>query len=212
MTIAEMLQQIANLSVGLDNATEFDDEINLRYLNLAHAKLYRATAAVNPDATIVQKTIAVVQGVLQEKVNAFRVKSLHIPIPNNTKVLQPIPYDWILQHDPAKTQAGQPIYWYRLNHALFTYPKYTGDIEVVYVGEAVPFTLETEAADIPYPPLYHSVLIDGACYYVFQGESGLKSKEEMLLTLTRWEQGKKSCAQYLMNQSNTGVISTYSEI
>jgi hypothetical protein len=212
MTITEMLQQIANLSVGLDNATEFDNEINLRYLNLAHAELYRSTAAVNPDATIVQKTIAVDQGALQEKINAFTVKNLHIPIANNTKVLQPIPYDWVLQHDPARTQAGQPIYWYRLNHKLFTYPKYTGDIQVVYIGQAIPFTLETEEADIPYPPLYHSVLVDGACYYAFQGESGLKNREEMLLTLTRWEQGKKSCSQYLINQSNYGVISTYSEL
>lgn len=212
MSIAEMLQQIANLSVGLDQATAYDNTVNLRYLNLAHQELYRTTAAVNPDAKITQKTIAVVDGKLQEKIQAFLIKSLYIAMPNNTNILTPVAYDWILSHDPTLTQACTTSLWYRLNQALYTYPKYTGELTVVFVDEPEALTLETEEAAIPYPLLYHSVLVDGACYFAFQSESGLKNKQELLLTLARWDEGKKDCLSYLVNQSNYRVISTYSEV
>ena len=212
MTITEMLQRIANLSVGLDTPTAFDNTVNLRYLNQAHDALYRLTAAVNSQAKIVEKTIAVVQGKLQEKVNAFKVKSVYIDIPNNTNILQPLSYNWILKHDPARTQAGVPNFWYQINRDLFTYPKYTGNVQVVFIGQSEPFTLETEETSIPYPPLYHSVLVDGATYYAVQGESGLKNKEELALIIDQWDKGKRDCLTYLMNQSNPGVISTYSEV
>ena len=206
------MQQVLNLSMGDEESPEVSNVINLQYLNLIHFELYRLTAAVNPDAKIEHQTIGVVDGLLQNAIKPLVVKSIYLPRGQNSITLKPITYHAILQYDPECQSTGFPTYWYKLNKQIYTYPKYTGDVKVVYVAEPTLFTLATTSDEIPYPVIYHRVLIDGTCYYVFQGESGLKNKQELLLSWQRWSNGKKECYAYLMNQSGSGIISTYSPV
>ena len=95
---------------------------------------------------------------------------------------------------------------------FYVHPKYTGEINVIYVKDVEDFTIDTKEDEIPYPRAYHPILIDGASRFIFQGEGGLKNKDELLLANKQWEIGKRACEAFLSNQGNNLVESTYSKV
>ncbi len=212
MDVREILDLAAQQSVGLESPTALDQSVYLKYLNLVHAELYRKTAPINPQAEMVTETHETPDGSFKPQGFPVIIRSVYVAIANNPLILKPITYDKILAKDPEMLLAGQPRYWFFLNKKIQTYPKQENTFKIIYVKEPDPLTIETLSEQIPYPPLYHQVLIDGTCYYLFQGETGMKNKEELTLALNKWERGRQELYSYLMNLSGTNLISTFSEV
>lgn len=212
MNVREILKLVSEQGVGLEEPTDIDNTVYLRYLNLVHFDLYRSVASINPFAKIEEKEGNAVAGKLELGSTPFLVRSVYIPIKNNAQILRSISYDEILKTDPAMDASGKPERWFFLNNNIQLYPKsHTGTVKVVYMDDPKEFTIGTLSEQIPYPTIYHQVLVDGTIYYLFQGEGGLKNKQELALSLARWEKGKKALYAYLMGQSGEH-LSTYSEV
>ena len=212
MNVREIIKLAAEQSVGLEDLSPEDASLYLKYLNLVHAELYRKLAQINPFAPIAKDTVSAIGGRITLETMPLVVKSLYVPISGNPLVLKPIMHDTILERDPERAMGGMPQYWYFFNQGIEVYPSYEGALKLVCIKDPEMFTIETVEAQIPYPPSYHQVLVDGTCYYLFQGETGLKNKEELGTSLAKWETGKRELYAYLLNLSGTRLISTYSEV
>lgn len=212
MNVREIIKLAAEQSVGLEDLSPEDAALYLKYLNLVHAELYRKLAQINPFAPISKETLQATQGKIELETIPLVVKSLYVPIEGNPLVLKPIRHDTILERDPERAMRGMPQYWYFFNQGIEVYPSYEGALKLVSIKDPEMFTIETVEAQIPYPPSYHQVLVDGTCYYLFQGETGLKNKEELGTSLAKWEMGKRELYAYLLNLSGTRLLSTYSEV
>jgi hypothetical protein len=213
MDVKEVIKLVSDLSVGIETPTSFDEEIYLRYLNLVHFELYRGVGTINPYVPLIEEEYAVEAGTFEPNAVPFVVRSVYVPIPNNARVLSPISYDEILKQDPNRDRPGLPQFWFYMNKKMTLYPsQYEGPVRLITMGTPERFTIETLEEQIPYPPLYHQVLVDGTCYYLFQGEMGLKNQAELVASQGRWEKGKKELYSYLMTLSGTGLLSTYSEV
>ena len=213
MNVKEIIKLVSDLSVGLENPTPMDEEIYLRYLNLVHFNLYRSVGTINPYVPLIEEEYEVEAGTFEPNAVPFVIRSVYVPLKNNARVLSPISYDEILKQDPSMETVGLPQFWFYLSKQITLYPnKYEGPVKMITMSGPTLFTLETLEEQIPYPPLYHQVLVDGTCYYLFQGESGLKNQAELVASQARWEKGKQALYSYLMSLSGTGLLSTYSEV
>lgn len=215
MNVKEIIQIAADLSVGLNKPTTEDQDIYLRYLNLVHFDLYRATAAFNPYISMMLDVYTA------DKTGVGFVKLTKIPfsivgvsyISNGiASVLKRKSFEDIIENDFMQTSVGNPVNWYYQNKQLYIYPIKAVELAVRYIPEASVFTINTLESEMPYPALYHQVLVDGISYYLFQGESGLKSSDDAKLALAKFEQGKRMLYAYLLNLSGGSIGSTYSVI
>ena len=212
MNVKEIIQLAAEQSVGLESPTSLDENVYLKYLNLIHGELYRKTAAINPQASMVTESHATDDGSFKPDQLPVMIRSVYVAIAGNSLVLKPISYDKILTKDPEMTLGGQPHYWFFLNNKIQTYPRQENTFKIIYVKEPDALTIETLSEQIPYPPLYHQVLVDGTCYYLFQGETGLKNSKELEQAAAKWEKGRNELYAYFMTLSGTGSLSTFSEV
>lgn len=209
MTVNEMINLISTLSVGLDAPSADDQEIFLRYLNLAHYELYRKTAHTNPAVGLVREVLDVVDGDAEDTSSPFfMVRSVYRTDQNME--ITPSSLDDVQAEDPQHTKVGSPRLWYYANNKISVYPIYTGEIGILYVKAPTPFTLNTSQAEIPYPPIFHSVLVHGASYYLFQGETGFRNETKMKDNELKWMNESTQLLQYLTNISGKKYYSTFS--
>lgn len=212
MLVSDVLDLVANLSIGLDNPTQDDEEIFLRYLNLAHFELFSRTASINPFVTIQSDVLNVNDGVVDNlTAPLFSIRSVYST--DSKSSLIPYSYNRILDLDPTLTQTGQPQYWYYVNNTLNVWPLWTKDegIGVRYVVAAEPFDLNDDLSPL-YPPTFHPLLVDGTCYYLFQTESGFKNETKMLKAEKRWMNGTTDLYNYLLMVGGKPIYSTFSNI
>lgn len=219
MNVAEIINLVADLSIGLDTPAADDQAVFLKYLNLAHAELFRKTAAASPVVKILRENNL---NVTDGKVDAlsqspFLIRT--VTMMDQNKPLLATSLEAIEKTDPLLTKTGQPWGWYYANKTVCIYPLASSNAEagtnqvgVSYLAEPLSLTLNTLSADIPYPALYHPVLVDGTCYYLFQTEAGFKNDLKMKLALDRWERGKSELLCYLRNLSGQQYYSTYTEV
>jgi hypothetical protein len=188
-------------------------------LNLAHAELFRKTAAVSPVVKILRENnLNVTNGQIDPLTQTpFLIRS--VTMMDQKKPLAATSLEEIEKTDPLLTKTGQPWAWYYANSSVFVYPFTTSDAQagsgqagVSYIAQPATLVLNTVSADVPYPALYHPVLVDGACYYLFQTEAGFKNDLKMKLALERWERGKSELLCYLRNLSGQQYYSTYTEV
>lgn len=219
MNVAEIINLVADLSIGLDTPTADDQAVFLKYLNLAHAELFRKTAAASPVVKILRENnLNVTDGKIDPlSQSPFLIRSVTLMAQN--KPLLATSLEAIEKTDPLLTKTGQPWGWYYAHSAVFVYPLTSSNAEagtnqvgVSYLAEPLSLTLNTLSADIPYPALYHPVLVDGTCYYLFQTEAGFKNDLKMKLALDRWERGKSELLCYLRNLAGQQYYSTYTEV
>ncbi|CAK9250411.1 unnamed protein product [Sphagnum jensenii] len=219
MDVVKIIDLVADLSIGLDTPTADDQAVFLKYLNLAHAELFRKTAAASPVVKILRENNL---NVTDGKVDAlsqtpFLIRT--VTLMDQKKPLLATSLESIEKTDPLLTKTGQPWGWYYANKSVSVYPLITsnpdggtGQVGVSYLADPAPFILTTLSADIPYPVLYHPVLVDGTCYYLFQTEAGFKNDLKMKLSLDRWNGGKSELLCYLRNLSGQQYYSTYTEV
>ncbi len=212
MDVKDMINLAASLSVGLDKPTLEDANIYLRYLNLVHFELYKSVAMFNPYIPVEKETMIITNGVGKFINTPFAIASVHYYEGNAVRILKKQSYDLILQSDPEERKAGLPLYWYYQNRSLNIYPKKTTHVGVVYIGEPKEFTLNTIEEEIPYPAIYHQVLVDGMSYYIYQGESGLKTENTAMQAFAKFEKGKHNLYAYLLSLSGASIGSTYSVV
>ena len=221
MTVNEILDYIATLGVGLDNPTSDDQDVFLKYLNLAHYELFRKTASVNPKASTIKEIVNCDNGVLDALSNEVQsVKKVYLVSGNIPLIASS--QDLIQELDPGITKQGTPREWYYQSNRVHVYPLFsspnpqtdppTGQIGVWYVKEPVELTFNTLESDIPYPVSFHPILIDGACYYLFQGDGAFKDGVKMQTALSRWHAGKTELFSYLIALSGKTYYSTFTRV
>lgn len=212
MNVSDILNDIGLLGVGLENPTSEDQAVFLKYLNLAHFDLFRKTAALNPKVIVLHQTVNANNGVLDPLAfYPFLVKKVYVVQQN--WLLNPISIDVIQKDDPSISKVEtRPQYWYYYNNTLNIYPLYTGQIGVFYIPDPISLEADTYEINIPYPVAFHPILIDGACYYLFQGEGAFKDALKMQTALARWEQGKTELMSYLTTLAGQSYYSTFSRV
>lgn len=212
MLVSDVLNLVANLSIGLDSPTPDDQIIWLRYLNLAHFELYRHTAPVNPFLTLQTDTLNVNNGVVDALSQPiFAPRTVYRADIN--QIIQPYSLDKVLQCDPGLQVEGEPKYWYYANNSLNVWPLWTqaNGIGVIYNTRANIFQIN-EDVSIYYPLEFHTLLADGTAYYLFQSEVGFKNDLKMQKAKDRWNEGKTNIYNYFVTVSGKPIYSTYSRI
>lgn len=212
MLARDVLNLVANLSIGLDTPTANDEEIFLRYLNLAHFDLFAHTATVNPFIPKQSDILDVNNGVvdnLTAPLFSFRVV---YRTDTNTPLIS-YSYDKIIESDPGLTITGEPKYWYFSENAINVWPLWTQPqgIGARYNVEVTPFGINDDLSPI-YPAHFHPLLVHGTCYYLFQTESGFKNEVKMAKADVRWEKGKSDMYNHFLMIGGKPIFSTYSNI
>lgn len=209
MNVKEIVNLVANLSIGLEDPTSDDQDIFLKYVNLVHFELYGKTVANNPFITVLSETLNVVDGVAANTAVApFIFKNVCLV---GGTTLNKTSADAIFSKDPTLKSVGLPSLWYFFNGKINIYPRATQAIVVRYTPSPLPFTLLTIEADIPYPSISHQVLIDGAAYYLYQSEAGFKAEGKLYETKMRYESGKTQLLSYLQSIGGNPNLSTYTD-
>ena len=212
MQVSDLLGVMANLSVGLDNTTPTERTIFLQYLNLAHFELYQETANFNQDL-ILQENLASPE-------NTNTVTLSQIPHVMNAvydvahkQTLNRISRADLLSLDPALAATGTPEKYFIQKDSLQFYPTQTAvtQVSVWYIPQPSLLTENTDESEIPYPPAYHPVLVDGGLYYLFQQEGGFKNTTKENEALIRWQNGKTRLLSYLYTSSGE-FFSTFSNV
>jgi len=212
MLVTDVLNLVANLSIGLDVPTEDDQQIFLRYLNLAHFKLFGHTAPVNPFIPIHSDILDVNNGVvdnLTAPIFSFRI----VYRTDTNKPLIESSYDEIISKDPGLTIIGQPSYWYFANNSINVWPLWTQaqGIGARYNVSSDLFEINDDLSPI-YPLQFHPLLVDGTCYYLFQTESGFKNEVKMTLAKSEWKKGMTDLYNYFRTLGGKKIYSTFSKV
>lgn len=215
MDVQDIIQLIANQGLGNDTPTPADQVIYLRYLNIAHDDLYRSVKILDPDRASISTQITVTDGQadlpgdVMQIVSAIRIRlpppqedwrALINPAKDGKLVQKTL--GWIESRDPMVSQTGDPEYYYLAGNKIGTYPVTTHLLKIRYIPKPQPFTLQTLASQIPYPPEYHSILVDGALFYLFQGEGGFKSGPRARDAQLKWLRGKTSLCNFIEATGN----------
>lgn len=210
MNVKEIVDLVAGLSIGLEQPTPDDQDIFLKYVNLVHFELYSKTVANNPFIQTVTETVNVVDGVAANTAVApFIFRHVYLP---SGRALRKTSAEDILKRDPTLKTVGFSSLWYFFNGRINIYPKSTQAIGVLYVPSPRQFTLTTLEAEIPYPPISHQILVDGAAYYLYQSEAGFKAEGKLYETKMRYESGKTQLLSYLQTIGGNPHLSTYRDV
>lgn len=216
MLVGEILNLVAELSIGLDSPTADDIPIFLNYLNLAHFELFSQTATVNPIVNIQRDVLAVTDGVVDPLTHdVFSFRSVYRADLNVQ--IHPTSIDKIIERDPSNITTGDPSFWYYSNGRLNVWPLFTqgtdiGGIGVLYNTQPAPLGQNDDLSDY-YPIGFHPLLVEGTCYYLFQSETGFKNDAKMNRSYKRWKDGKTILYNYLITLGSGKTFrSTYSRI
>lgn len=211
MSVLEILKLISSLSVGKDNPTDKELLIYLRYLNLVHFELYRRTVLYNEDAVNLVETLIVNDGAASKTVvPIFKPKLVWLNESN--VVLERTTLSVIQATDPDIQRVGNCSKWYYHRGFIFVYPLDSRTINISYLPQPILFDINTTAEEIPYPVFFHQVLVDGACYYLFQGEGGLRDPIKVIEAKERYAKGQAELISYLSSFSVDPNLSTYRDI
>ena len=209
MMVAQILNLMGSLSFGDQNVTETETSLFLQYLNLAHLELYGETATFNQDLYIQEN--------LQKPENARLVDLSKTPcvmgvvyVPSLKIKLRKVSFQESIEHDPDGSHKGDlKRYCLQKNHLiLLPYQSAPLSLVVWYIPDATLFMETTPEEEIPYPVSYHTLLADGALYYLFQDQSGFKNPQKMTEAKRRWVLGKQRLLSYLKG-SNSIALSTF---
>lgn len=212
MNVKEIITLLSTLSIGLDDPSESDTVVFLRYLNLAYFELLRSTILKNPIYPKTRETLVCTNGVLSPTSNnIYSIRRVYVP--DSNKFLNETNFDYISKIDPALlyTSTTPELYYYNSGNVNI-YPIYTGNIGIVYCSNPSSLNINSLSSDIYIPELYHSVLIDGASYYLFQSETGFKNEIKMQESLNKWKEGKTLLSEYLVTLGGQKYYSTYSSV
>jgi hypothetical protein len=216
MNVKEMLYQISVDSVGVDNPSDLDLALFLKYLNKAYFEIFRATDKQNQLVSHVKEVLNCVDGVC----SAFSRVPLSILYVNAFNVgynLTPKAYSDIKRDHPMLDNTGLPACYYIRENLLNIYPlggTVTDPlvITVEYTSEPDLLTIDTVESDIPFSKMFHQNIVDGAVYYLFKSDANYKNLPKATDLKVTWESSKREIATSMMNLSNNYYVSTYSRV
>ena len=214
MQVKNLLELMATLSIGVDNLTVEDSQVFLKYLNLANLDLYQATAILNQDLFFNEtlSTPDVKPNIVSLSKRPFSMISI-FDMTRQRKLPQSALAN-LFEDDPGFSRVGNPQKYFLRGQSINFWPtqsKGVTQINCWYIPEPSELALNTDEHLIPYPLVYHPVLVDGALYYLFLEESGFRNSQKENEAKLRWERGKSKIISYLYNKSNTR-ISTFSNV
>jgi len=210
VNVREMIESMKYLGIGEVYTDEESERISLSYLNLANEQLYRETANLNDD---ILEDVTIISVAGNTSVELPKIPFLISEIYRNG-------YDYQMEEfsksnfDKYKRQnllSGNPIIYTSKGSTINFYPiiaeaSYT--FNVSYIPKITRLLISTPEIDVPYPAEYHSVLVDGALYYLFQDESGFKNISKENEAKIRWSNGKAALQSYLYGK-NKKQINTF---
>jgi hypothetical protein len=213
MDARDIITTVSNMSIGLDQPSDSDIPIFLRFLNQAYFELLRVTALTNPLLPKIRETLDCTDGVVDNpSQKIFSIRSVYVP---SVKVqLKRANIDALMKLNPELSDKAStyPDCWYYDSAKLNVYPLYTGQIGVFYVPNPQRMTIDTTEDGIYIPDLYQSLLIDGTSYYLFQSETGFKDSLKMADAKSRFEKGGTELASYMRALSGQTFYSSYSAV
>lgn len=210
MKISKILDFMGVLSVGLDNVSDSERFIFLKYLNQAHYELYNHTAALNDDLIINEEkltTINIDNVDLSQRPLSFS----KVYVDGYTRPLKELRLIKFVDYT-KNTSSGSPCVFTWQVKKLSIYPlmkDISYNLDIWYTPVHVDLEEDTPEDEIPYPPSFHNVLLDGALYYLFQDEGGFKNSAQVDSQTVKWEKGKQDLYSYLFHKTGE-VVSTHS--
>lgn len=212
MNVLDIINLMGNLSIGNDNVTNNEQTIFLKYFNIAHFELYRATANIN-QSILVSETITNDPNKNEWALSQNPLLVYKVYVPSLNRYLKYLSLYEIMEKDPDLTKTGAPYHYFVQGKIIKFQPVQTSVYSAViwYVPEPVPLNINDSASSIPYPELYHSVLVDKALEYLFLDEEGFKNTQKQLEAKKRASKGQSSLISYFYNMSGK-PISTFSNV
>jgi len=211
VNVSDILDIVGDFSVSGSNVTDEQRTSFLRYLNLYKDSLYRKTAAMNGNLLQTQLfSGAYDSGVglsLTGTTNLMFITSV-INLKNNRVLKQKSQIEaYQLWYNNDEWKSGVPQIYTLLSSyttdefVVFIYPLPSDDVSMVvgYIENPEDFTEETPSVAIPFPQLYHQLLVDGTLWYVFQEEGGFKDSVKASEAKNRCMQGEQELMSFLQN-------------
>jgi hypothetical protein len=213
LNVAEIVDTMCLLGIGEANQPQLEKDIALKYLNLVHAELYRKTAIFNTDA-ISHEELTSVAGESTVVLSRIPHAISTIIVQGQPKELTGIGRLKFLKNKILNPNSGNPCYYtYDLEDISFwpILPNSVYVMDVLFIIPWGPFDYDTLESDIPYPPLFHSILVDGGLTYLYQDEGGFRTADKVKKTEERWKDGKAEILSYFYGSTKQS-IGTYSNL
>jgi hypothetical protein len=201
MTVPDMLEILTHFGVRSDLITTEEKAFYLHYLNLAHLELYALTASLNENTLSKEATGEVTDGFFDLPEEPFKV--LCVTDQNQRLKLKPITLSRLKTFYPLFSEnaplEGTPQYFVLKGRRLFVVPFKETTLIVFYLPQAPVLNAQTEESALPYPAVFHPLLIEGALKYLVQDVETSSLKDEMRIRLAThaWESGKGRFVTYL---------------
>lgn len=211
MNVKQMIRLMRTLGIGSVFSDEETDRIALEYLNLANDEIYSETANLNSDILINDTLTNNSNEDFVTLTNpAFSLAAV-FPIGQNfpLKILSALDFAIYKFQNPIN---GVPLICFKKGKTVSIYPIQNGatySFSIWYPPERIELTLDTPEVDIPYPSVFHSVVVDCALYYLFQDEGGFKNAEKENQALRRYIEKKNNLISYFQS-ANRQSINTFS--
>lgn len=214
MNVKQLIEQIGLRAFGIESPTEIDRQIYLDLLNTVHFELYRKTATISPyvEETFIKGEIAEGERFPLPYLFLDKMPFLIKRVLAKDRTLKQTQLGKILEKDPRLSATSDPEYWGLFSKNLFIYPAYDGDIYIYAIEDAAPFKEDTREQEIPYPTMYHDILVDGCVAKTLSTEGGLKHSKEAEYAHIRWTKGYNELYQYYLSVTGEKSSSTYSTI
>lgn len=214
MDVADILKLLATLSIGLDDLSDSDTVVFMRYLNFCYFELLQDMLTESPLVRVLNEPLDCSEGDLQSTSQALFIPKSVYDIARNIP-LRGTTFEDVIKRDPGITKTGEAQEWYYSSGIVSVYPKTTSLVSegkgfgVRYIAQPIPLQATTPSPDILIPALYQQILADGAAYHLFQSETGFKDQFKMQASMARWQTGKQKLFAYMKNISGKKYFSTY---
>jgi hypothetical protein len=208
VNVSDILDVMASFSIGSTHVTPQQRSLHLKYLNVAYEELYRETALVNEGVSslFVFKDAYEGHNGITLNEDAMMVSSV---------------FDFSNRQELAKQTTANALKAYEgcsgHLHAfsavldafvpqfqVFLYPApVKAHVLITWIKNIIPLQEITKSSELPYPADFHSILVDGGLWYVFQEEGGFKDSLKAKESKRRWEKGKQNLTAFLFNSYET---------
>lgn len=164
MQVSEIITQVAQLGLNEDYPDAELQERILAYINRGHEQAYTEVAQYLEPINSTTETVAITAGAGTIVGDIY--KYISVVDTNAGRVLTPTTAAELEEADPALSQTGQPIKYYKVGNQIFTYPINDTSIRIRYIPQSQELTAITTEAELPYPRNFQQVLIWGGLYWM----------------------------------------------
>lgn len=170
----------------------------LSWLNSAYQELVSDSLPYLEQLLEVSSSITLISGVGVLPSNLSRI--LKVMDRDANHVLQQISQADAVEKDVTGDVTGSPQYYWIEAGSIFTYPKYSGDLKVVYLKQVSDLEDGDLESDIVIPKQFHHGLVWGGLVWSSIFERGFSSQGDLKLFQLKWEEVKRELKLSLASQ------------